>query len=565
MKKYITYRNKSMWLMMMAVLFSVAFIACSDDNSSTGAPVITGVKVLSSDTLSYDYNKTYTKAGAGNMIAIMGENLGGALHVYVNNQALNINPTMNTNTSIIVTIPSEDNGFKLTGLYGGTDIIRVVTRGGEATYGFKVTGGSPSLKRIDAEYPRETGDTIYLTGDNLFDIEQIYITDAMPAALDTVDWENEQAPGNHLVISDTTTTVMSRYFDEDTNNYKMDSRVRVVLPAQLPDSGSIVVKCASGNAYLPFSILPGKPTITSVSNDMPMIDEEIVISGTEFYLVESVSWGDVTVTEDDGDLSISKTHDKIFVVFDRKPSPGSEATLKVNTASGTATYKNFYERSTILTTFDGDAIDNGWGPNATFKDSKTSDGIYAYFNIETEYQQWWGTMIYFRKDWDGNKFPLPSYDVIPANASTDDVYLAMNVFDNGSDYNNGKFSGFLRYFLQYDNEDALGPKDDSGNDNPADKVNVYDNGFRWDDYNAGTFLFDRPVLADYEGKTYTDVWYRHVVPLSSFLKYKGHDYQFVYENGINQFRIQSINQGTSSGTIDFMIDNVRIIYIPKTK
>ena len=87
--------------------------------------------------LAYDYNKTYTKAGAGNMIAIMGENLGGALHVYVNNQALNINPTMNTNTSIIVTIPSEDNGFKLTGLYGGTDIIRVVTRGGEATYGFK--------------------------------------------------------------------------------------------------------------------------------------------------------------------------------------------------------------------------------------------------------------------------------------------------------------------------------------------------------------------------------------------------------------------------------------------
>lgn len=565
MKKYITYRNKSMWLMMMAVLFSVAFIACSDDNSSTGAPVITGVKVLSSDTLSYDYNKTYTKAGAGNMIAIMGENLGGALHVYVNNQALNINPTMNTNTSIIVTIPSEDNGFKLTGLYGGTDIIRVVTRGGEATYDFKVTGGSPSLKRIDAEYPRETGDTIYLTGDNLYDIEQIYITDAMPAALDTVEWENEQAPGNHLVISDTTTTVMSRYFDEDTNNYKMDSRVRVVLPAQLPDSGSIVVKCASGNSYLPFSILPGKPTITSVSNDMPMIDEEIVISGTEFYLVESVSWGDVTVTEDDGDLSISKTHDKIFVVFDRKPSPGSEATLKVNTASGTATYKNFYERSTILTTFDGDAIDNGWGPNATFKDSKTSDGMYAYFDIETEFQQWWGTMVYFRKDWDGNKFSLPSYDVIPANASTDDVYLAMNVFNNGSDYNNGKFTGFLRYFLQYDNEDPVTPKDDSGNDNPADKVNTYDNGFRWDDYDAGTFLFDRPVLADIEGKTYDDVWYRHVVPLSSFLKYKGHDYKFVYENGINQFRIQSINQGTSSGTIDFMIDNVRIIYIPKTK
>ncbi len=565
MKKLITYRNKSMLLLMAAVLFSVSFIACSDDNSSSGVPKITGVKVLSSDTLSYDYNKTYTKAGAGNMIAIMGENLGGALHVYINNQSLNINPTMNTNNSIIVTIPSEENGFKLTGLYGGTDIIRVVTHGGEATYDFKVTGGSPSLKRIDAEYPRETGDTIYLTGDNLYDIEQIYITDVQAAALDTLKWVDEQAPGNHLVLSDTTTTVMSRYYDEDTNNYKMDSRVRIVLPEQLPDSGSIVVKCSSGNAYLPFSILPGKPTITSVSNDMPMMDEEIVISGTEFYLVESVSWGDVTLTEEDGDISISKTHDKIYVVFDKKPTPGSEATLKVTTASGTATYKNFYELSTILTTFDGDAIDNGWGPNAKYQDSKTADGIYAYFDIETEFQQWWGTMVYFRKDWDGNKFPLPSYDVIPANASTDDVYLAMNVFNNGSDYNNGKFTGFLRYFLQYDNEDPVTPKDDSGNDNPADKVNTYDNGFRWDDYDAGTFLFDRPVLADIEGKTYSDVWYRHVVPLSSFLKYKGHDYKFVYENGINQFRIQSINQGTASGTIDFMIDNVRIIYIPKNK
>ena len=168
-------------------------------------------------------------------------------------------------------------------------------------------------------------------------------------------------------------------------------------------------------------------------------------------------------------------------------------------------------------------------------------------------------MIYFRKDWNGNKFPLPSFDVIPADASTDNIYLAMEVFNNESSLNNGTYTGYLRYFLQYDNEDPVPENNDAGQPNPPETVNQYDT-FRWIDYAAATFANDRPVLADINDEAPVGKWYRAVVPLSKFGKYRGKNYQFVVENGINQLRIQYINQGIVRGDIDVYIDNIRIFY-----
>ena len=124
------------------------------------------------------------------------------------------------------------------------------------------------------------------------------------------------------------------------------------------------------------------------------------------------------------------------------------------------------------------------------------------------------------------------------------------------------FTGYLRYFLQYDSEDPVSENDDSGNPNPVETVNQYDT-FKWLDYGAGTFTHDRPVLADINGEAPVGKWYRHVVPLSKFGKYRGKDYRFVVENGINQFRIQFINQGTARGNVDVYVDNVRIFYKKK--
>ena len=219
-------------------------------------------------------------------------------------------------------------------------------------------------------------------------------------------------------------------------------------------------------------------------------------------------------------------------------------TLTVTTLGGEVTMERFYDYSTILTTFDGDAIDNGWGPNASYVDSGTDDGVYAYIYVPEEGLQWWGQMVYFRKDWNGNSFPLS--DNIPDDASADEVYLTMNTYSE-SDYNNGTFGGYIRYMIQ-----PIG-----------DAENEYNNHIGWLNYDEQLVEFEGTILGDINGQAPTGKWYRHVLPLSKFACYKGLKYSEIKTVGLNQFRIQSINQSTTRGKVDVKLDNVRVIYIPK--
>ncbi len=514
--------------------------ACSDKESGGGQPQITGVKILSSDTTNYSYDQLYTKAGPGTMLALMGNNLGGALHVFINDQEVTFNSTMNTDHSLIVTVPTEEKGFKLSAFDSSVkDEIRVETGGGTATYAFKITAPGPQVQRLQGVYPREAGDVVRLYGLNLVDIEKMYITDATALHLDTTKWET--VPGNHTDITDFKTEVMDHHLNPSNNSYETTSVVAAVVPAGAPESGSLVVECAGGTSYVAFYKRPGKPVITSISSDMPEISEDLVITGSEFVQVESITYGDVTLKSDE--FTVSAEENMITIPFSKKPSNGSGTTLTVTTPGGTVSVDRFYDYSTILTSFDGDATDNGWGPNCSFANSGTDDGFYAYFDIPVEYQQWWGTMIYFRKDWNGNSFAFSPN--IPATATADEVYLAVEVFNDGSDYNNGTFTGYIRYMIQ-----PIG-----------DQENIYDN-FAWDDYNAGTFINDQPVLGDYEGNAPVGRWYRHVLPLSKFACYQGKSFAEIVTVGLNQFRLQSINQGTPSGKINVKFDNVRVIYLP---
>ena len=56
-------------------------------------------------------------------------------------------------------------------------------------------------------------------------------------------------------------------------------------------------------------------------------------------------------------------------------------------------------------------------------------------------------MCYFRKDWNGNSFSLPGFDKIPASTPTDEVYLAMEVWDNNTDFGGAQYP-FLHYQIQ---------------------------------------------------------------------------------------------------------------------
>ena len=535
------------WLLCTALFtMSLSLItSCSDsDSTGGGTPQITGVRSCNPE----QADSLFTKASCGQIIALIGNNLNGALKVYINDQEAYFNPTMNTDHSIVVTVPTEKNGFQLTAFNSELkDEIRVETTHGSCTYAFKITAGYPSISRIAATYPRETGDEINIYGINLTDIEKAYFTDESAAKLDTTVWK--EIGGNHVDISNIQTVTKERVVNPMTQAYETTSQLKFTMPNVPYNEGTLVLETAAGTAYIPYYKTPGAPVIFSVSSDMPQIGETLEIKGREFVQVESVKYGDVTLAADE--FTVSDSEDAIYIDFAKKPSEGSAATLAVTTPGGTVTIDNFYDYSTLLTTFNKDdsgnfidATNNGWGPDAAFEDGGNADGVYARINVESEGQQWWGTMVYFRKDWDGNSFAMS--DNIPATATADEVYFAVNVYSE-SDYNNGSFWGYIRYMFQ-----PIG-----------DAENQYDN-FAWDDYDTQTGSFpDGAVLQDVNGQAPTGRWYRHVLPLSRFGCYQGKTYAEIKTTGLNQFRIQSINQSTTRGKVDVKFDNARIIYIPK--
>ena len=525
-------------IIMAALMVLPMLYSCSDsDSASSGTPEITGVR--SCDPALAD--SLFTKASCGQILAIVGHNLGGAQKVYINDQEAYFNPTMNTDHSIVVTVPTEANGFQLTAFNSNLkDEIRVETNHGTCTYAFKITGGYPSISRIAASYPRSTGDEINVYGLNLTDIERAYFTDESATVLSETTWET--IGGNHVDVSNLETVTKKRAINPMTQAYETTSQLKFNLPDLPYGEGTFVVECAGGIAYIPFSKLPGQPVIFGFSSDMPQIGETLVVTGREFVAVQSVQYGDLLLSADE--FTVSESEDSIYINFSKKPTLGSDATLTVTTPGGSTTFDGFYDYTTLVTTFDGDATNNGWGPDATFTDSGTADGVYALINVPDEGQQWWGTMIYFRKDWSGNSFTFSPN--IPDTATADDMYLAMEVYNNGSDYNNGSFLGYIRYMIQ-----PFG-----------DAENQYDN-FFWDDYDAQLGSFpDGPVLQDINGQAPVGKWYRHVVPLSRFACYAGKSYSDIVATGLNQFRIQSINQSITRGKIDVKFDNVRVIYIP---
>ena len=542
--KYLSRNHNLLMILLIAfVAFSVS--SCKDDEEGMGTPQITAVR--SCDPAKAD--STFTKAGPGSLIAVIGNNLSDVQKAFINDQQVYFNPTMNTDHSVIITIPTEDDGFVLTAFDSSLkDEIRLETSHGTAVYAFKITAPWPSISRIQGSYPRKAGDVLNVYGLNLVDIERVYFTDVTAEQLDTTVWQT--IGGNQVDVDNYKTIVSDHYQNSRTQAFETTSQLSVTIPNLPYSDGTLVVQCAAGSTYIPFSVLPPAPVMIDISSDMPVPGEEVTITGREFVQVESIRFGDVVLNPDQ--FTVTASEDQITFVMPKVPSADNDGLLYVTNPGGTSSIF-FYNYSTLLTNFSGDAIDNGWDPNASYEELEddeeppySADGIYARIFVGSEAQQWWGKMIYFRKDWDGNSFPLPSFDIIPATATADEVYLAMEVFNNNSDYNNGTFSGYLRYMIQ-----PLG-----------DEENQFDN-FEWLDYGAQTFTNYYPVLADINGDAPIGKWYRHVLPLSCFPCYQGKSYADIVTTGLNQFRIQSINQGTSRGRIDVCLDNIRIFYKKK--
>ncbi|MBO9727770.1 MAG: hypothetical protein J7623_03920 [Chitinophaga sp.] len=150
---------------MFAVLICLLF-ACSKNNDVSGPPLITKVSLLDSA----HQDSAFTKALPGTMILITGQNLGGVTSISFNGMNAYVNPTYNTNTHIILTIPGN-------APTEGTDPkvpnqIRVVTNHGEAVYSFVLDIPPPSIAAISNENALP-GDSLIIYGSSLLLINKI--------------------------------------------------------------------------------------------------------------------------------------------------------------------------------------------------------------------------------------------------------------------------------------------------------------------------------------------------------------------------------------------------------
>ncbi len=548
MKNNIINIKSTLWLFFLLGALQLCVTSCKDDDSDGGVPEITAVRVP--DPAKAD--STFTKAGPGQIIAIIGKNLNNTLKVYINDQEVYFNSTMNTDHSIICTIPTEANGFKLTAFNSDLkDEIRVETTHGTATYAFKVTAPYPTISRLQASYPREAGDSLYLHGLNLVDVERIYFTDLESAQLDTTVWETPG--GNHVDVTDFKSISQDHYLNSRTQAYETSSVLGLIIPQINFEKGSLVVECAAGTTYVGFYKLPGQPIINYLSSEMPVKGEKVVIQGLELVQVESIKYGDVTLSADE--FTQSDTYTEVSFVFEQEPSAGCKD-LTLTTPGGMVSVP-FYNYDCMLFNFDDYGTNLGWSPAAELEEVDeeyppySASGLYASFDVGNVPQTWWGTMVYFVKEWGTefnghNLFVLPGYDVIPANASTKDVYLACEIFNNGTRWDEHSEAtprnAYIRYYI-----------------NTTKGSYEYDNGFEWENYDVGLGKFARPVLADIYDQQPQKEWYRHVVSLDE-LGFKGMTYADVVDAGLDEIRMMLMNQSSIAMKVSFYMDNVRLYY-----
>jgi hypothetical protein len=160
---------KYVLFLFVALVTMGAFTSCSEDDDlpNGGKPMISYIRVTrpeASDSL-------IIKAGQGQMIAIIGENLQGARELWVNDREAALQSTFVTNTSIITRVPSDI----------PTDItnkIRVVfANGEELMHDFTVDISAPMPTYMESEYVN-AGEIATIRGSFFYDPVQVFFTGA---------------------------------------------------------------------------------------------------------------------------------------------------------------------------------------------------------------------------------------------------------------------------------------------------------------------------------------------------------------------------------------------------
>lgn len=203
--------NKIAALLLTVVALAGLFTACKKDDA--GEPRIDYIRVTnptSSDSL-------LVGAGQGKLIAIMGENLGGAVEIWFNDQPASLNPVYITNTSILVNVPARiplaiDNKLKIKFKNGYT-----------LEHNFVVQISKPAVNSMVSEYVKAGGVAI-VRGDYFYQPLEVTFTGGAKGELVSVKDQELQVrvpadaqPGPITVKTNFGTTKSDFWFRDNRN------------------------------------------------------------------------------------------------------------------------------------------------------------------------------------------------------------------------------------------------------------------------------------------------------------------------------------------------------------
>lgn len=187
----------------------------------------------------------------GNLVAIVGQNLGNAQEIWFNDQKATLNPAYVTDKTILVSVPSSVPSVV-------TDKMRVIFKDkSEMLFDFKVNVPGPVISGIKSEYVL-TGDLIELTGDFFFEPKVFFAGGAQGVIADfdktimhvTVP---EGAGSGPITVQTNFGKVNSRFLFRDNNNVILDfdtwTHESWTAPIALAASNPVPAPCSGNYAY----------------------------------------------------------------------------------------------------------------------------------------------------------------------------------------------------------------------------------------------------------------------------------------------------------------------------
>lgn len=228
------------------VIAGTVFFSCKKNDSGKGQPVITQVRAVDST----KRDSTFMQARPGDLIVIQGNNLSDVQAVYFNDTSAFFNPAYNTNTSVIINVPSTAQTMATDPKVPST--IRLVTNHGTAIYSFKLYLEPPYINSISFD---NSGTLVYINGGNFQGIQKITFP----------------VPGSDTALSYTVN--------------KEFTQIVAAIPPGIASKDSIRVFATFGVGAYSY---PPPMSITSVSNENGTAGATLTINGTNFIGITDV-------------------------------------------------------------------------------------------------------------------------------------------------------------------------------------------------------------------------------------------------------------------------------------